>query len=66
MLVLARHKGEEIFVNENIKIVVTDIRGEKVRIGIEAPKGMSVHRGEVFYAIKRNGGDLHANEKKRR
>lgn len=54
MLVLSRHVGEEIVINGNISVRVVDIRGGKVRIGIEAPKEVPVHRREVFDAIQRN------------
>lgn len=48
MLVLSRKKDEVIVIDGNIRIVVADIRGDKVRIGIEAPKTVSVHRQEVY------------------
>lgn len=51
MLVLSRKKNEKIVINENITIVVVEIRGDKVRLGIEAPKEISVHREEVYNAI---------------
>ncbi len=54
MLVLSRKKNESIIINDNITIVVVEIRGDKVRLGIEAPKEVSVHRKEVYDAIKRN------------
>ncbi len=54
MLVLSRKKNESIVINDNIKIVVVEIRGDKVRLGVEAPKEVPVHRREVFDAIKRS------------
>lgn len=54
MLVLSRKKNESIVINDDITIVVVEIRGDKVRLGIEAPKEVPVHRREVFDAIKRN------------
>lgn len=54
MLVLSRKKNESIVVSDNITIVVVEIRGDKVRLGVEAPKEVSVHRAEVYEAIKRN------------
>ena len=54
MLVLSRKKNESIIINDNITIVVVDVRGDKVRLGIEAPKEVPVHRLEVYEAIKRN------------
>ncbi|MFH1710923.1 MAG: carbon storage regulator [Nanoarchaeota archaeon] len=53
MLVLSRQRDEVIYINgEEIKITVVDIRGEKVRLGIEAPPHMPVYRKEVYERIK--------------
>lgn len=54
MLILSRKKDESIVINNDITIVVVEIRGDKVRLGIEAPKEVPVHRREVYDAIKRN------------
>jgi carbon storage regulator len=54
MLVLSRKKNESIVINDDITIVVVEIRGDKVRLGIEAPKEVPVHRNEVYEAIMRN------------
>jgi len=54
MLVLSRKKNESIIINDDITIVVVEIRGDKVRLGVEAPKEVPVHRREVFDAIHRN------------
>ena len=51
MLVLSRKKNESIVINNDITIVVVEIRGDKVRLGIVAPKEVPVHRQEVFDAI---------------
>lgn len=56
MLVLSRKKNETIMIGDNIVVTVVDIRGDKVRIGIEAPKEVAVHRSEVFRAIEREHG----------
>jgi carbon storage regulator len=56
MLVLSRKKNESIVINNDITIVVVEIRGDKVRLGVEAPKEVPVHRREVYDAIVRNGG----------
>ncbi len=53
MLVLSRKKNESIVINDDIAIVVVEIRGDKVRLGVEAPKEVPVHRREVYDAIKR-------------
>jgi carbon storage regulator len=51
MLVLSRKKNESIVINDNVVITVIDVRGDKVRIGIEAPRDVTVHRQEVLEAI---------------
>ena len=51
MLVLSRKKNESIVINDDISIVVVEIRGDKVRLGIEAPREVPVHRREVYDAI---------------
>ena len=54
MLVLSRQRDESIMIGDKIVITVVDIRGDKVRLGIEAPQEIPVHRQEVYEAIKRN------------
>ena len=54
MLVLSRKKNESIVINNDITIVVVEIRGDKVRLGVDAPKEVPVHRREVYDAIRRN------------
>ena len=51
MLVLSRKKNESIVINRDITVTVVEIRGDKVRLGIVAPKEVPVHRQEVFEAI---------------
>jgi carbon storage regulator len=51
MLVLSRKKNESIVINNDITVTVVEIRGDKVRLGIVAPKEVPVHRQEVFEAI---------------
>ena len=53
MLVLSRHRDESIVIGHDITITVVEIRGDKVRIAIDAPREVSVHRREVYDAIKR-------------
>lgn len=53
MLVLSRQRDESIVIGDNIEIVIVDIRGDKVRLGINAPTEIPVHRREVYEAIKR-------------
>lgn len=56
MLVLSRHKNESIMVGDNVEIFVVDIRGDKVRIGINAPSDVTVHRKEIWLKIKSQKG----------
>lgn len=60
MLVLSRKKNESIVINNDITITVVEIRGDKVRLGIVAPKEVPVHRQEVYDAI--HGKEQHAEE----
>ncbi len=53
MLVLSRHRDESIMIGDDVVITVVDIRGDKVRLGIDAPQHIPVHRQEVYEAIKR-------------
>jgi len=53
MLVLSRQKDESIMIGDNVEIVIVDVRGDKVRLGITAPKEIPVHRREVYEAIQR-------------
>ncbi|MFW6169873.1 MAG: carbon storage regulator CsrA [Planctomycetota bacterium] len=53
MLVLSRHRDESIMIGDEIVITVVDIRGDKVRLGIDAPQDIPVHRQEVYDAIQR-------------
>src|SRR5687768_12628458 len=53
MLVLSRQRDETIMIGDDIEVTVVDIRGDKVRLGITAPREISVHRKEVYEAIRR-------------
>lgn len=53
MLVLSRHRDESIMIGDEIVITIVDIRGDKVRLGIDAPQDIPVHRQEVYEAIQR-------------
>ena len=53
MLVLSRKKNESIVINEDVVVTIVEIRGDKVRLGIEAPRHIPVHRQEVLDAILR-------------
>jgi len=53
MLVLSRHRDESIIIGKDIVVTIVDIRGDKVRLGIDAPSEIPVHRKEVYEAIQR-------------
>jgi carbon storage regulator len=53
MLVLSRQRDQTIVIGDNIRITIVDVRGDKVRIGIDAPRDVAVHREEVYDAIQR-------------
>ncbi|MGD0573318.1 MAG: carbon storage regulator CsrA [Sedimentisphaerales bacterium] len=53
MLVLSRQKDESIIIGDDVEVTIVDVRGDKVRLGITAPKEISVHRKEVYEAIQR-------------
>ena len=68
MLVLTRKRNDSIVIGNDVTITVVEIRGDKVRLGIEAPKEVPVHRTEVLEAIrmKENGNDRRPNTEKER
>jgi len=53
MLVLSRHRDESIMIGDDVVVTIVDIRGDKVRLGINAPQDIPVHRREVYEAIQR-------------
>ncbi len=53
MLVLSRQRDQSIMIGDNIEVIIVGVRGDRVRIGITAPKDLNVHRKEVFEAIRR-------------
>lgn len=55
MLVLSRVKDEVICIGDNIRVMIVEVRGEKVRLGIDAPPDVSVHRKEIYDEIQKNG-----------
>ncbi|MDO5579522.1 MAG: carbon storage regulator CsrA [Planctomycetia bacterium] len=54
MLVLSRYKDQSIYIGDDIVITVVDVRGDRIRLGIEAPADVPVHREEIYEAIKRD------------
>jgi carbon storage regulator len=53
MLVLSRQRDESIMIGDDVEITIVDVRGDKVRLGITAPKTIPVHRREIYDAIQR-------------
>ena len=53
MLVLSRQTDQTIVIGDNIRITIVDVRGDKVRVGIDAPREVAVHREEIYDAIQR-------------
>ncbi|MHC1759573.1 MAG: carbon storage regulator CsrA [Negativicutes bacterium] len=51
MLVLTRKPGERLFIGDDIVITIVEVKGDNIRIGIEAPREVKVYRGEIFEAI---------------
>ncbi len=51
MLVLSRRKGEAVIIGDGIKVTVIDVRGDQIRLGIDAPRTVSVHREEVYEQV---------------
>jgi len=62
MLVLSRQRDESIMIGDDVKITIVDVRGDKVRLGIEAPKHIPVHRIEIYEAIQREKREKQAQE----
>jgi carbon storage regulator len=66
MLVLSRQKDESIMIGDEVEITIVDVRGDKVRLGITAPKNIPVHRREIYDAIQREKaqkeGELHTGD----
>ena len=65
MLVLSRRRDEQIVIGNNIVITIVDVRGDKVRLGIDAPQEVTVHRREVYEAIQREraSGERQTNDR---
>ena len=62
MLVLSRQRDQTIIIGDSIRITIVEVRGDKVRIGIDAPKDVTVHRQEIYDAIKREIGGTDVKE----
>lgn len=57
MLVLSRQKDESIMIGDDVEITIVDVRGDKVRLGINAPRSVTVHRKEIYLAIQKEKED---------
>ncbi len=62
MLVLSRQRDESIVIGDNIIVTIVDIRGDKLRVGIEAPHDVAVHRLEVYEAIQQEKAQANGEE----
>jgi carbon storage regulator len=63
MLILTRYVGQTVMIGDDIMVVVLGSKGQQVRLGIQAPQTVSVHRQEVYDRIKRGLGDGHVDNK---
>ncbi len=63
MLVLSRQKDESIIIGDDVEVTIVDVRGDKVRLGITAPKEIPVHRREVYEAIQREKKEKEEKER---
>lgn len=61
MLVLSRDKGESIMIGDDVEIKIVDVKGDIVRLGINGPKSVSIHRKEVWLAIQKEKGNVDGN-----
>ncbi len=62
MLILSRNKDESIMIGDDVRVTIVDVRGDKVRLGITAPKEIPVHREEIYRAIKAEQGEGNRKE----
>lgn len=65
MLVLSRKKNESIIIGDDIEIVVVDVKGDQVKIGIKAPRKITVHRAEVYAEIQKENEIAAKNSKEK-
>ncbi len=64
MLVLSRQRDESIMIGDDVEIIIVDVRGDKVRLGITAPKNIPVHRREIYVAIQREKEESRKQQEK--
>ncbi|MDA9832236.1 carbon storage regulator CsrA [Gammaproteobacteria bacterium] len=58
MLILTRRVGETLVIGDNVRVTVLGVRGHQVRIGVDAPKEVTVHREEIYQRIKNEGNEI--------
>ncbi|MEF2968078.1 carbon storage regulator CsrA [Paenibacillus sp. M1] len=63
MLVLSRKKGESIIISDNIELVVLEVEGDTVKLGIQAPKNVEIHRKEIYIAIQKSNVEASSGRK---
>ena len=62
MLILTRRVGETVMIGENITVTVLGVKGNQVRVGVNAPRDVAVHREEIYERIKREGPNTDGGE----
>lgn len=62
MLILTRRVGESLMIGDDVNVTVLGIKGNQVRIGVNAPKHVAVHREEIYQRIQQEGGDVADNQ----
>lgn len=62
MLILTRRVGETLMIGDEVTVTVLGVKGNQVRIGVNAPKDVSVHREEIYERIKKEQSDSHSSE----
>lgn len=62
MLVLSRYKDQSIYIGDDIVVTIVDVRGDRIRLGIEAPSTVPVHRQEIYEAIRRENAGSETEE----
>jgi len=65
MLILTRRVGETLMVGDDVTVTVLGVKGNQVRIGVNAPKDVSVHREEIYQRIQREKPENHGEQRKR-
>lgn len=63
MLILTRRVGETLMIGDDVTVTVLGVKGNQVRIGVNAPKDVAVHREEIYDRIKQEGGEANPNQR---